>query len=142
VGTPLPLVVPPLLMDAFSIFLLRQFFITVPRSYLESARLDGASELQILIRVFLPMVRSAVAAVALFAFFYAWNDYFNPLLYLGSNSDWYTLSVALANFRTAHGVEWNLMMAATLIFILPVIVVFFFAQKVFVEGISLTGVKG
>ncbi len=142
VGTPLPLLIPPLLMDAFSIFLLRQFFVTVPRSYLESARLDGASEWKILTRVFLPMVKSAIAAVALFAFFYAWNDYFNPLLYLSSNSDWYTLSVALANFRTAHGVEWNLMMAATLVFILPVILVFFFAQRAFVQGISLTGVKG
>ena len=142
IGTPLPLLLPPLLMDAFSIFLLRQFFVTVPRSYLESARLDGASEWQILTRIFLPMVKSAIAAVALFAFFFAWNDYFNPLLYLGSNSDWFTLSVALANFRSSHGVEWNLMMAATLVFIAPVMIVFFFAQKVFVQGISLTGVKG
>ena len=142
IGTPLPLLLQPLLMDAFSIFLLRQFFVTVPRSYLESARLDGASEWQVLTRVFLPMVKSAIAAVALFAFFFAWNDYFNPLLYLGSNSDWFTLSVALANFRSSHGVEWNLMMAATLIFIAPVMIVFFFAQKVFVQGISLTGVKG
>ena len=142
IGTPLPLLLPPLLMDAFSIFLLRQFFVTVPRSYLESARLDGASEWQVLTRVFLPMVKSAIAAVALFAFFFAWNDYFNPLLYLGSNSEWFTLSVALASFRSSHGVEWNLMMAATLIFIAPVMIVFFFAQKVFVQGISLTGVKG
>lgn len=142
VGTPLPLLLPPLFMDAFSIFLLRQFFVSIPMSYIESARIDGASELRILIRVFLPMVKSAVMAVALFSFFYAWNDFFNPLLYLSGNEDWYTLSLGLANFKGSHGVEWNVMMAATLLFILPVIVVFFLAQKAFVEGISLTGVKG
>lgn len=142
VGTPIPLLLPSLFMDAFSIFLLRQFFVSVPRSYIESARIDGASELRIMLQVFLPMVKSAVAAVALFAFFYAWNDYFNPLLYLSSNENWHTLSLALAGFKGSHGVEWNLMMAATMLFILPVLLIFFFAQKAFVEGISLTGVKG
>lgn len=142
VGTPVPLVLPALFIDAFSIFLLRQFFVAVPRSYVESARIDGASEFRIMFSVFLPMVKSAVAAIALFSFFYAWNDYFNPLLYLSGNESWYTLSLGLAGFKAAHGVEWNLMMAATLLFILPVIIVFFLAQKAFVEGISLTGVKG
>lgn len=142
VGTPIPLLLPGLFMDAFSIFLLRQFFVSVPRSYIESARIDGASELRIIVSIFLPMVKSAVAAIALFSFFYAWNDYFNPLLYLGSNENWYTLSLGLAGFKGSHGVEWNLMMAATMLFILPVLIVFFLAQKAFIEGISLTGVKG
>lgn len=142
VGTPLPLVIPSLFMDAFSIFLLRQFFVSVPRSYVESARIDGASELKVIWRVFLPMVKPALAAVFLFSFFYAWNDYFNPLLYLSSNPDWYTLSLGLAGLRSNYGVQWNLMMAATTLFILPVVIVFFFAQRAFVEGVSLSGVKG
>lgn len=142
VGSPLPLIIPFAFMDAFSIFLLRQFFISVPRAYIESARIDGASELKIIVRVFLPMVKSALVAVFLFAFFFHWNDYFNPLLYLSSNKEWYTLSLALASFRSSYNVDWNMTMAATTIFILPVIVVFALAQRTFVQGISLSGVKG
>lgn len=142
VGTPAPLIVPTFFGDAYSIFLLRQFFLTVPQEYLDAGRVDGAGELKLLVRVFLPMVRPAIAAVALFSFFYSWNDFFNPLLYLGSSPQWSTLSVALASFRTAHSVEWNLTMAATMVFVIPVVVVFFLAQKVFVEGIALSGTKG
>lgn len=141
VGTPLPLILPSLFGDAFTIFLLRQFFVSVPRAYIDSAHLDGAGELRVLWSVFLPMVRPAIAAAALFSFFSAWNDFFNPLLYLGSNQDWYTLSIGLAQFRTVYAVQWNLAMAATLLFVLPVIVLFFFAQKQFVQGIALTGIK-
>jgi multiple sugar transport system permease protein len=141
-GTPAPLIVPSFLGDAYSIFLLRQFFLTVPQDLLDAGRIDGAGEFKLLLRVFLPLVRPAIAAVALFSFFYAWNDFFNPLLYLGSNPNWSTLSIALASFRTAHSVEWNLTMAATMVFVIPVVVVFFFAQKAFVQGVTLTGVKG
>ncbi len=141
-GTPAPLIVPSFFGDAYSIFLLRQFFLTVPQDYLDAGRIDGAGELKLLWTVFLPLVRPAIAAVALFSFFYSWNDFFNPLLYLGSNPSWSTLSIALASFRTAHSVEWNLTMAATMIFVIPVVVVFFFAQKAFVQGVTLTGVKG
>lgn len=142
VGSPLPLIVPALFGDFFTIFLLRQFFVTVPTEYTDAARVDGASELRILRSVFLPMVKPSIAAASLFAFFYSWNDFFNPLLYLGSSPEWYTLSIALAQFRTAYAVQWNLAMAATILFVLPVIVLFFFAQRSFVQGIALTGVKG
>lgn len=141
-GTPLPLIVPALFGDAFSIFLLRQFFVTVPQDYLDAARVDGAGELRTLWTVFVPLVRPAIAACGLFAFFYCWNDFFNPLLYVGDRPDWWTLSIALSQFRTVHQVQWNLAMAATLLFVLPVIIVFFFAQRAFVRGIALTGVKG
>jgi multiple sugar transport system permease protein len=141
VGTPLPLILPALFGDAFTIFLLRQFFVSVPRSYIEAARIDGASEFRILWSVFIPMVRPAIAAAGLFAFFFSWNDFFNPLLYLGSNQEWFTLSIGLSQFRSVYAVQWNLAMAATLLFVLPVIVLFFFAQKQFVQGIALTGVK-
>lgn len=141
VGSPLPLIIPTLFGDAFTIFLLRQFFVSVPRAYLDAGRIDGASELRLLWSVFLPMVKPAIAAAALFAFFYSWNDFFNPLLYLGSNQEWYTLSIGLSQFRSVHSVQWNLTMAATLLFVIPVIVLFFFAQKQFVQGIALSGVK-
>lgn len=140
-GTPLPLIVPALFGDAFTIFLLRQFFISIPQGYLDAARLDGASEIRVLWSVFIPMVKPAIAAAGLFAFFYTWNDFFNPLLYVGANPDWYTLSIALSQFRSVHAVQWNLAMAATLLFVLPVLILFFFAQRSFVQGIALSGVK-
>ncbi len=143
VGSLKPLIVPLFFGDAFTIFLLRQFFMTIPQELSDAARVDGASELQILTRVIVPLAKPALAAVALFQFLYSWNDFFNPLLYAGSNPDSWTLAVALQQFTAlSRGVLWNLQMAASLLFMLPVIIIFFFAQKVFVEGITLTGVKG
>jgi len=105
-------------------------------------RVDGGGHLQILWRVMIPLAKPAIAAVALFNFIYSWNDFYGPLVYLAGNPSSQTLSVALASFRTVHHVDWNLTMAAALIFMLPVIVIFFLAQRVFIEGITLTGVKG
>jgi multiple sugar transport system permease protein len=141
-GTLWPLVVPMLFGDAFSIFLLRQFMVSLPPEYADAARMDGCGELGVLLRVMLPMMRPALAAVALFQFFYCWNDYYGPLLYVGETPANWTLSVGLASFRGVHHVQWNLTMAATLLVMLPVIVVFLLAQRVFVEGVTLTGVKG
>lgn len=141
-GTLWPLIVPYFVGDAFSIFLLRQFFLTIPESYSEAARLDGLSELGILRRVILPMAKPGVAAAALFTFMYTWNDYFGPLLYTGENPQSWTLSLGLASFRGVHQVQWNLTMAATLLAMIPVVAIFFVAQKTFVEGISFSGVKG
>ena len=141
-GTLWPLILPNLFGDAFSIFLMRQFLITIPQSYSDSARVDGASELQILLRVIVPMGKPGIAAAALFSFLNAWNDYFGPLLYTGENQANWTLSVALASFHSVHQVQWNLTMAATVLVMLPVIVLFFFAQKQFIEGIKFSGVKG
>ncbi|MEU6717246.1 carbohydrate ABC transporter permease [Nonomuraea sp. NPDC046802] len=137
-----PLILPLLLGDAFSIFLLRQFLVTIPRDYTDAAKVDGCSDLRTLLRVILPMARPAVAAVALFQFFYCWNDYYGPLLYAGVEQDHLTLSLGLATFKAFHSVQWNLTMAATLLVTAPVIIVFFFAQRVFIEGVTLTGVKG
>jgi len=142
IGTLLPLIVPSFFGDAFSIFLLRQFFLTIPDEMSDAARVDGASEFQIMTRVVVPLAKPAIAAVALFNFLYNWNDFFGPLLYLGENRNVWTLGLALSEFRTLHHVEWNLTMTASLLFMLPVIVLFFLAQKVFVEGVTLTGVKG
>jgi multiple sugar transport system permease protein len=141
-GTLWPLIIPNFFGDAFSIFLLRQFLVSIPSSYTEAARLDGASELRVLLRVVLPMAKPGIAAAALFTFLRTWNDYFGPLLYTGENSKNWTLSLGLASFRSVHQVQWNLTMAATVLVMLPVVVLFFFAQKSFIEGIKLSGVKG
>jgi multiple sugar transport system permease protein len=142
VGTMRPLIVPLFFGDAFTIFLLRQFFLTIPEELSDAARVDGASDFQIMTRVIVPLAKPAIAAVALFQFLYSWNDFFAPLLYLGENPDAWTLSIALSEFRGMFHVEWNLTLAASVLFMAPVIVLFFLAQRVFVEGVTLTGVKG
>jgi multiple sugar transport system permease protein len=141
VGTLAPLIIPSFFGDAFSIFLLRQFLLTIPQEYVDAARVDGAGEWRILLKIVVPLAKPAIAAIALFSFLYAWNDFFGPLLYAGENSKAWTVSVALSNLRGQHHVQWNLTMAATVLFMLPVIVLFFAAQKAFVQGVTLTGVK-
>ena len=142
VGTLWPLIVPVWLGDAFSIFLLRQFFLTIPEEYLDAARVDGCGELRILTTVVVRMAKPAIAAIALFEFLYAFNDFFLPLLYVGDSPHNWVLSIGLSQFRSLHQVQWNLTMAATLLAMAPVILLFFLAQRAFVEGVTLTGVKG
>ena len=142
VGSLAPLILPNWFGDAFSIFLLRQFFLTIPEEYSDAARVDGCGELRILLTVVMRLAKPAIAAVALFAFLFAWNDFFGPLLYTSENQNHWTLSLGLAQFRTQYQVEWNLTMMATILFMAPVIGLFFAAQKAFVEGVTPTGVKG
>jgi multiple sugar transport system permease protein len=142
VGTLWPVILPNWFGDAFSIFLLRQFFLTIPEEYADAARVDGCGELRVMLTVVLRLARPAIAAVGLFAFLYAWNDFFGPLLYTAENPEHWTLSVGLAQFRTTYQVQWNLTMMATILFMAPVVLLFFAAQKAFVEGVTLTGVKG
>jgi multiple sugar transport system permease protein len=141
VGSLAPLIIPNWFGDAFSIFLLRQFFLTIPDPYLDSARVDGCGEWRILFSVVVRLAKPAIAAAALFMFLLTFSDFFGPLVYAGDEESHWTLSVGLAQFRTLHQVQWNLAMAATILVIAPVIVLFFFAQKAFVEGVTLTGVK-
>jgi multiple sugar transport system permease protein len=142
VGTLWPLIIPNWFGDAFAIFLLRQFFLTIPQEYLDAARVDGCGELRILATVVLRLAKPAIAAVALFSVLYTWNDFFLPLLYVGENPDRWVASIGLSQFRGLHQVQWNLTMAATLLVMAPVIAIFFLAQRAFVEGVTLTGVKG
>jgi multiple sugar transport system permease protein len=137
-----PLIIPAFFGDAFSIFLLRQFFLSIPEELTDAARVDGAGDWQIMTRIIVPLAKPAIAAVALFHFLWAWNDFFGPLLYLIDESSLWTVPIGLSEFETLHHVEWNLLMAACVLFMLPVIVLFFMAQKVFIEGVTLTGVKG
>src|SRR3954453_22201135 len=141
-GTLWPLIIPMAFGDAYSIFLLRQFLLTIPTEYLDAARVDGCGEWRTLLKVVTPMARPGIAAAAIFQFFFAWNDYFGPYLYTSENQDNWTLSLGLASFRTVHAVAWNLVSAASVLTIAPVVVLFFFAQRAFVQGVTLTGVKG
>ncbi|UBV44254.1 carbohydrate ABC transporter permease (plasmid) [Deinococcus taeanensis] len=142
VGTYLPLVVPSFFAGAFFTFLLRQFFMGIPNEYSEAARVDGASDFWIWSRVILPLSKPALATVAIFTFEGAWDSYVGPLLYL-NDEKLYTLQVGLQFFRTATAVQWQYLMAAALLVMLPVIVLFFTFQKYFVEGASVSGgVKG
>jgi len=136
-----PLIVPSFFANAFDIFLLRQFFKTIPPELSDAARVDGANEWQIFTQVVLPLSTPALATVAVLTFLYSWNDLQGPLLYLNSTEK-LTLSIGLLQFKNLHQVHWNLMMAASAIFALPVIVLFFFGQKSFIQGVKLTGIKG
>ena len=142
VGTLWPLIIPNWLGDAFSIFLLRQFMLTIPQEYLDAARVDGCGEFRILTTVVLRLAKPGIAAVALFSILYTFNDFFLPLLYTIDAPNKWVVSIGLEQFRSLHQVQWNLTMAATLLVMAPVIVLFFLAQKAFVEGVTLTGVKG
>ena len=127
---------------AFGTFLLRQFFLTIPRDLAEAARVDGASLLQIFWRVYLPLAKPALAALAIFTFLWSWNDLLHPLIYLPADLDQTTLTVGLVacSRRSTRG-KWTVMMAGALVSIVPVIVVFFVAQKQFIEGVAMSGVK-
>ena len=126
---------------AFGTFLLRQFFLTIPRDFSEAARVDGASLWQIFWRVYLPLAKPALAALAIFTFLWSWNDLLHPLIFLPADLDQTTLTVGLSLFQTQYAGKWTVMMAGALVSIAPVIVVFFFAQKQFIQGIAMSGVK-
>ena len=141
-GSLWPLIIPLAFGDAFTIFLLRQFLLTIPSEYVDAAKVDGCGDFKAMLHVVIPMTKPAIAAVALFQFFYCWNDYFGPQIYASENARAWTLSYGLESFKSAHHTDWNLTMAATLMVMAPVIVLFSFAQKAFIEGVTLTGVKG
>lgn len=141
IGTFRPLWVPTFFASAFSIFLLRQFFRTIPMELSEAAKIDGASEIRIFWDVIVPLSRPALVVVGLFAFMAAWNDFLGPLIYLVDQNT-FTLSLGLQAYQTQHGgTPWNLLMAASLMVILPVVVLFLAAQKVFIQGIQTSGFK-
>jgi len=143
VNTIRPLVVPSwLATDAFYVFLLRQFFRSIPMELSEAAKIDGASELRIWWQIVTPLSRPALAAVTIFAFNGTWGDYLKPLIYL-STEDKYTLQLGLTTFQQSAGglPRWDWMMAASLVVMLPVVILFFAFQKYFIEGVTMTGIK-
>lgn len=140
VDTFLPLVIPSFLGNAFFIFLLRQFFMTIPKDLSEAARLDGCSEFDIYRRIIIPLSRPALATVGLFTFMAAWNDFLGPLIYLVDETK-YTLSLGLAMFLGQYGNEYGMLMAVSTVVTIPIIVLFFFTQRTFIQGITMTGLK-
>lgn len=140
VNTYLPLVVPMFLGNAFWIFLMRQFLLQIPAEISDAARLDGANELQIVYQVILPLAKPAIAVVAIFAAISAWNDFLGPLLYLQDESK-YTLSIGLTFFRSQHDVQFNLLMAASSLVVLPVVIIFLAFQRSFIDGLTVGSIK-
>lgn len=137
-----PLIVPTFFGGgAFNIFLMRQFFMTIPYELDDAAKIDGCNYFQIFSIILLPLVKPALATVAIFGFVYNWNDFLNPLIYLNSTSN-YTLALGLQTFTTMYGTDYNLMMAASTIVLLPILIVFFFGQRYFIEGVATSGLKG
>jgi ABC-type glycerol-3-phosphate transport system permease component len=147
VNTYLPLVVPAYFGNPYYIFMLRQFFRSIPEELSDAARIDGAGEFGIMFRIILPLAKPALTVVALFTFMGAWNDYLGPLIYL-NQQDQYTIALGIENLRRtiaqvgATKLAYPYLMAVSTIVTLPVFVAFFFAQRTFIEGISLTGLKG
>jgi multiple sugar transport system permease protein len=141
------MVIPSFFGSPYYIFMLRQFFRTIPADLTDAARIDGATELQVLWHILLPLVRPALAVIGLFTFMGAWNDYMGPLIYI-NRSSMYPLSVGLASLsinlsqRGISKLAYPYLMAVSTIVTLPIVFIFFYAQRTFVEGISLTGLKG
>jgi multiple sugar transport system permease protein len=138
-----PLVIPTYFGNAYYIFLLRQFFLTIPQDLSDAARVDGCAELGILWRVILPLSKPVLAVVALFQFMGAWNNYLGPLIYLNEETK-FPLALGLQSMRSSfqEALVWPYLMAASTLIVAPMIITFFFTQRTFVEGITMTGVKG
>ncbi len=140
-GSWLPLLVPHFFANAYNVFLLRQFFLTIPRDLDEAAMIDGASPFRILISVIIPQSWPAITAVGLFHFFWAWNDFFNPLIYLSAKPDLQPISVGLQQFNATYGQKPHLIQAGAMLALALPVVVFFVAQRVFMQGVVITGVE-
>jgi ABC-type glycerol-3-phosphate transport system permease component len=141
IDTFMPLIVPNLFGGPFFTFLLRQFFLSIPTDLDDAARIDGCSSWGVYWRIILPLSRPALMMVAIYVFNITWNDFFGPLIYLHNRNN-YTISLGLQAFQTQAGPEWHLIMAASLMAMLPVLVLFFFGQRYFIQGVVFSGVKG
>lgn len=142
IGTFQPLWVPAFFASAYNIFLIRQFFLGIPRDLSEAARIDGCSEWRICWQVVLPLAKPALTVVGLFSFLFVWNDFMGPLIYL-TDPEHFTLALGLQSYeRALGGTEINLLMAGATLMVAPILVLFLAAQRTFIEGISLTGLKG
>lgn len=141
VNTLYPLIIPLWFGGgAFNVFLLRQFMLTIPKDFDDAARIDGAGYFKIYRVIMIPLVQPALIAVALFQTFFLWNDFFQPLIYL-NDPQHFTLAIGLSNFIGSYTTQWNIMLAAALIVVLPPAILFFIGQRYFVEGVTLTGIK-
>ncbi|KAB8126325.1 carbohydrate ABC transporter permease [Gracilibacillus oryzae] len=139
--THLSLVVPGALFNAFAVFLLRQFVMGIPRELEEAAIMDGAGYVRIYWNIILPLIRPALAAIAIFTFLQSWNNFLDPLIYLNTPEK-FTVPILLNSFKGLYTANWPLMMAGTVISVIPVLIVYIFSQKQIIEGVAITGIKG
>ena len=137
----LPLIVPQVLIKGYGVFLIRQFMVGIPDSYIEAAKLDGLSYFGIYARIMLPLSKPPLITLGVFTFIGNWNNFFGALIYLDSEEK-FTLPLLMNIFRSQYTVEWGTMMAGATITVIPLIIIYLFAQKSFIEGIAMTGVKG
>lgn len=140
IDTHLPLIVPQVLTNAYGVFMIQQYMLSIPREYIEAAQIDGCGHFKIFLNIMIPACKSILMTLGLLTFVCSWNNYFNPLIYLKSDSK-FTVPLIVASFRGVYTVQWELLMAASTLAILPVVLLFIFAQKYFVESISLSGIK-
>jgi len=140
-GSYAPLILPAFFGNAFFIFMMRQFFLGIPRDLSDAARIDGAGEFRIFWQIMLPLVRPALMVVAVFSLLYTWHDFFGPLIYLQDQSQ-FPLSLGLYSFKSQRTAEWARIMMGSFLTTLPLIIVFLFTQRYFLRGIATTGIKG
>ena len=141
VDTHLPLIVPHIMVNAYGVFLIRQFMVSVPDSYIEAAKLDGAGYLRIYAGIMLPLCKPALVTLGMFTFVGNWNNFVGPLIYLNTE-ELFTLPLIINSFRSAYAVDWGLLMAGSTVAVLPLLLIYLFAQRSFIEGIAATGLKG
>ena len=140
-GSYWPLIIPNFTAGAFYVFLMRQFFMTIPNSLVDASKIDGASHFTIYSKIMVPLTKPALTTIAVFSFINCWSDFIGPLIYI-SDTKMYTISLGLQSFIGKYSIKWNLIMAASAVTVVPMIVLFFVAQKQFIEGITTTGIKG
>lgn len=141
VDTHLPLIVPQIMVNAYGVFLIRQFMVSVPDSYIEAAKLDGAGYLRIYAGIMLPLCKPALVTLGMFTFVGNWNNFVGPLIYLNTE-ELFTLPLIINSFRSAYAVDWGLLMAGSTVAVLPLLLIYLFAQRSVIEGIAATGLKG
>jgi multiple sugar transport system permease protein len=141
VDTHLPLIIPTVLTNAYGVFMIRQFMLTLPNEYIESAQIDGYGYFRIFIKIILPLSKPIIVTLGLFTFIWSWNDYLKPLIFLNTDTK-FTVPLIISSFRGVYEVQWELLMAASTVAVLPIIILYLFSQKYFVEGIAMTGIKG
>ncbi|OME87085.1 sugar ABC transporter permease [Paenibacillus lautus] len=141
VNTHWPLIIPPVLSNAFGVFLLRQYMSTIPKELEDAGRVDGLNPWEIYWKIVLPNCKPALAALGIFTFMGNWNNFLTPLIYL-DDQEKFTLPLIISSFQGLYSTDWSLLMAASCISLIPVLVVYIFAQRYFIEGITLSGMKG
>lgn len=141
VNTYLPLIVPRVMLNGYAVFMLRQFMKGIPDSYSESAQLDGAGQVRIWAQIIVPLCKPTLVTLALFGFISAWNDFMTPLIYI-NDMEKFTVPLAISMFKDQYSRQWGTTMAASSITILPIVILYFFSQRFFIQGIALSGVKG